>query len=599
MMLSKLNLRNLSRIFTSVKKPVKYTVNNEENKKKYFSTFIGIVGATVSAVTGVSGYVLTERKEKVYLGDVSNFENGSMHEIKILGGKSSVLVSKIDNIIYVTGALCSHYSAPLVGGMLCKDHIKCPWHDAEFDIKTGKCINGPSLDGIPIYIPIIENNKLYINISDNPIDIQIPTMYKRDNKNNEIYIILGGGAAGITAVETLRQEGYTGRIIFISDESTPPYDRPVLSKNLAVSVSKITLRDEKFLTHDCGVEWYPGHKVQNLDSLNNKVILDDGKAFNYDKILVCTGSSPRKLDIPGSDLKNILVLRTPEDAAKINKFAVPGANVVVIGSSFIGVEIAAALKKKKVNVTVVGMESVPFERVLGPKVGNVVLDLIEENAVRFIGNTTAVKFKGRGGAVNAVELVNGEVLAADAVVLGVGSIPNTDYIQGIKMEKDKSIPVDVFMRSRENPNVYAAGDVATFPYFRTAEQIRVEHWDVAMQQGRVAAKNMLNKNVPFNTIPFFWTMLFGKSIRYAGYAKNFDEVVVEGDTKQLKFVAFYAKDKNIHAVATMNYDPFAVQFVEALKLRLVPQTTEIIANLANSKFIVHQLDLHVKTVDKK
>ncbi|KAF8819766.1 pyridine nucleotide-disulfide oxidoreductase domain-containing protein [Cardiosporidium cionae] len=565
--------------------------------------------------------------------------------------KEAVLLSYLDGKFYCTGNSCSHYGAPLHKGTSTKSHVTCPWHDAEFDLKTGKCINGPALNAIPVYSVKIKGEKVVAAL---PLELKNSSpfsMVKRDPNDTRVFVIVGSGAAALTACETLRQDGYTGRIVMLTKEAHPPYDRPVLSKNLKAEIENITLRDAAFLAN-ADIEFRPNTTVKRVNADKNCIELANGENLQYDKVLVATGAEPRVLNIPGNTLENIFVLRRPEDTAKIANFAKRNSRVVVIGSSFIGMEVAAALRKREAKVTVIGMESVPFERVLGSKVGAVFKNMLEEQGVEYIPKETHSTFlfgtfdlyevilftldalnkialqqrkymhvvveiseikdkflcfwihidSGSRGAVNGVELSNGEVIQADAVVLGAGVIPNAKIVDGVSKSRDGSIE-ELFLicllhlfpsSSNEAPNFYAAGDIATFPYFKSGDNIRIEHWDVAMQHGRIAAKNMNGQSIPYNSIPFFWTMLFGKSLRYAGYCHNFDDVICEGDLENYRFVAYYVKNERIVAAATMGMDPAAVAICEALKLNLMPSVSEIRLGFANSTTIIEKLKDHNK-----
>uniref|UniRef100_A0A7S1P5R9 Rieske domain-containing protein n=1 Tax=Vitrella brassicaformis TaxID=1169539 RepID=A0A7S1P5R9_9ALVE len=546
-------------------------------------------------------------EEDVDIGADNEYEDGELYEVKVKSDKK-VLVTRIKGQLFAVGALCSHYNAPLKKGVLGVDHITCAWHDAEFDLKTGKCVNGPGLKAIPTYPIRVNRGRVLVTLPSDMQDHVEPTLAKRDPKDKRVYAIVGAGAAGMAAAETLRQEGFTGRILMFGREAPPPYDRAVLSKNLHADVKKIVLRDHDFMK-SAHIEYLNNSIVTHVDAKAKRIQLDDGDTYSYDKVLIATGAEPRKLFVPGHDCQNVFGLRRPEDARQIANFAKRGMRVVIVGSSFIGMEIAATLARKGCSVSVVGMETVPFERVLGLKVGAMFKKLLEEQGVEFWGNAIVKRFRGRhkaewtrgedmkGTPVEGVELTNGEVLACDAVVVGAGVIPNATLVEGVSMAKDGSILVDALLQSRDEPSLFAAGDVATFPYYKTGLDTRIEHWDVALQQGRTAAKNMMDKHQPFSTVPFFWTMIFGKSIRYAGHVKEFDELVVEGDLSKYQFVAYYIKDDKIEAVATCGRDPAAVGIAEAMRLNIMPTGSEVALGFCNAEMILARLkEYHKKPV---
>jgi NADPH-dependent 2,4-dienoyl-CoA reductase/sulfur reductase-like enzyme len=246
-------------------------------------------------------------------------------------------------------------------------------------------------------------------------------------------------------------------------------------------------------------------------------------------------------------------------------------------------------------VTVVAKTSVPYERVLGKKVGAFFANLLSERDIKYLGNSAAkiIRTDRDTGCVNAVELDDGDVLPADAVIIGAGVIPNCSVDESIKLASDGSIPCTPFLSSKDNKDLFAAGDICSFPYVKTGQELRVEHWDVAMQQGRVAAMNMLDKNIPFNEIPYFWTMVFGKSLRYVGNVGSegvtFDNVIIEGDLAKGEFVAYYTKGERVAAVATVGRDPVAVACGELMRLNAMPSVAEIQLGLMNSEKLLERL----------
>jgi len=519
------------------------------------------------------------------LGKVSDFKEGEMYEIRVLGGKGSVLLSYVDGQYHVTGASCPHYSAPLVKGVVTKTHVTCPWHDAEFDLKTGVCVNGPSVDAIPVYPVSVRDGKIYTKVPQDMEEWVVPKMSKRDPSNKTVFAIVGGGPAAVAAAETLRQEGYTGIIRVYSKEKHAPYDRPVLSKNFTATPEKIALRSLDFFK-EYDIEFLGGVTVKTVDAEKRQVELENGKIEFYDKVLVATGAEPRRIPAPGHQLKNIHVLRTPEDAEQIAKFAKPGTKAVVIGSSFIGMEAAASLKRHGAEVTVVGMEPAPFERVLGVKIGGLFARLLKERGINYKASSVLKQFVGpEGGDVKGVELQSGDKIEADLVVLGAGVIPNTKVVKGVKLGRDGGILVDALFKCPEHPSLFAAGDVARFPFWYLGHDVRIEHWDVAYQQGRIAAKNMLEKYAVYDKIPFFWTVLFGRSLRYAGHALAYDDIIIEGDLDKFDFAAYYVNKGRIDAVVTMGRDPLAVAVCEAMKLNILPSPADLKSGKANSETI--------------
>lgn len=538
----------------------------------------------------------------VDLGAVEDFEKGGLYEVAVNGGKDKVLLSRTaDGTFYCTGASCSHYSASLVKGIVtAKRTVTCPFHDAEFDLETGKCVNGPALSAIPTYAIEVKNGRVVAQIPDE-VTVRAKGVYAKEKKGKktETFVLLGGGAAAATAAETLRAEGFDGRIVMICEESVPPYDRPVLTKNLNAKVDNILLRPLQTLQEELDVQVLLNSRAVGVDLKKKTVRLEGGAAdVNFDKLLLCTGSETRRLSgLPNGTARGIFTVRDVNDLQELGKFLEENSRfnsnprVAIIGSSFVGVELASAFQRRGCkNVTVIGQESVPFERILGHRVGESIKQLITGKGVRYYPHSKVTGFTSTRNRVTGVELASGEIIQADIVLVGIGSVPATKFLANqadFALARDGSIVTDPLLRLPSNPDVYVAGDIATYPYVKTGEEIRVEHWAVAMQQGRVAALNMLGRHVPFTQIPFFWTMIFGKAMRFAGWVgSGFEEVIVEGDIDKQEFVAYYVKDDRVTAVCTMARDPVAVAAVELLEQNLMPSPGELRQGLKNSQDVV-------------
>lgn len=381
----------------------------------------------------------------------------------------------------------------------------------------------------------------------------------------------------------------------LSNESHLPYDRVQLSKSFeAKPVEKLLLRPASFYS-DYDIEVLHGATVKRLDTTGQVVHYASGEqgqgteTLRYDKVLVATGGTPRKLFAPGSDLKNIFTLRTPDDAANIAAVAKKGQKIIVVGGSFIGMEVASALRKKGCEVSVVAMETVPFERVLGKKVGASFARKLQKEGVQWFGTSQVRLFRGNE-SVNGVELEDGEVLPADGVVVGAGVLPNTRFVEGVSLDKNGAIIVNPLLQSEASENVFAAGDVCAYPALATGSRVRIEHWDVATQQGRVAAKNMLGLYQPFTTIPFFWSSLFGLNLRFVGHAPEaLERVIIEGDVSNMEFISYYTEDDEIRAVATVNRDPVAVACAELMRRGRMPRVSELMLGTVNANVILQRL----------
>eukprot|EP01112_Ceratiomyxa_fruticulosa_P020486 TRINITY_DN6985_c0_g1_i1.p1 TRINITY_DN6985_c0_g1~~TRINITY_DN6985_c0_g1_i1.p1 ORF type:complete len:622 (+),score=147.53 TRINITY_DN6985_c0_g1_i1:98-1963(+) len=512
------------------------------------------------------------------VGKVGDLKPGEMKEVVVNDVK--LLLSNANGTLHATGLKCSHYGAPLNKGALAGEVVYCPWHAAAFSVVTGKSEGAPALDDIPVYTVRIENDNVFVSIPKTAkTDDKVAPARKghlcncSSGKAPKTFVILGGGGSGLVAAQTLRQEGFKGRVVLITKEDELPYDRPMLSKQVGIPKEKVTLRDDQFFkTHD--IEVHRGVEVNEVDTQGRKIKFSDGSDLTYDSVLLATGATPIVLPIPGNGLSGVHTLRSYKDSKELAEDVEGKKKIVVIGSGFIGLEVSSWLRKaKNLDVTIVALEKVPFENVLGKEVGSVFQKLAEENGVKFKLNTSVKEITGNG-KVDSVVLQNGEKLEADLVVMGTGVKPATKMIKGLDLHpRDGSVIVDSKLRAGEN--VYAAGDIATFPYFITGENVRVEHWQNAQDQGRVAAKNMLGKNLDFNRVPFFWTNQFGVGLRYVGYAPKYDEVIIDGDLNTRKFVAYFIRNGKIAAVAAMGKDPYGPAAVELFSRDAFPSLDEI------------------------
>eukprot|EP00741_Cyanophora_paradoxa_P005508 tig00000889_g5340.t1 len=532
-----------------------------------------------------------EEEEVVDVMGEGDMQDGEMREVVCGSGK--VLVYRVDGKYYATSPKCPHFGAPLAKGVLSGNRVVCPWHAAAFDVMSGDLKNGPAIDGLVSYKVRVEGGRVKVTVPRTLGDQQRPPkMAARDPADKRTFVVVGAGAAGAIAAETLRQEGFTGRIVVVTNETTTPLDRTILSKNMGADPAKIALRPASFYEAH-GIELLTNKRVDEVDADAKTLRCHDGTVLSYDSVLIAAGGNPRRLPVEGAWLRNVHTLRTAEDSKDIAGAAKEGTKVVVVGASFIGMEVAAALAKaKKADVTVVGVEAAPFERVLGPRVGAGVRKLFEANGVKFALGTGVEKIEGNSSqVVRRVRLADGTVLEADLVVLGAGIEPATKRItlKGIPKDADGAIPVDASMRAGKD--VFAAGDVARFPYWAAADApVRVEHWAVAEQLGRVAGAAMAGKPAAFREVPFFWSMFFMKGIRYAGHAAGgYDEVVYEGSPEELNFVAYYLKGDRVAAVATAGRDPVASGMVEAIRRGKMPAAGEIRAGRVTSEQILASL----------
>ncbi|MEH1955992.1 FAD-dependent oxidoreductase [Nostoc sp.] len=514
------------------------------------------------------------------VANVNDLNDGEMRQVSV--SEIKILLSRIDGKFYAVSAHCTHDGAPLADGVLSGDHVVCPWHSACFNVTTGDQQEPPGLDSLAGYEVRIEGENVIVSVPEQTTGLRSlppqvsPAMAQfNPSVDGRTFVILGAGAAGIHAAEALRVTGYQGRIVMITQEDQLPYERTKLSKDYftgKISSEEMPLRSLDFF-QEHAIEVLLNQQVEQVQTTNKAIAFTNGDSLTYDALLVATGGKPRLLDIPGADLQNIFTLRTFADADRILTAIKQKGQAVVIGSSFIGMETAAGLSQHGLQVTVISPDSVPFKKILGEEIGKIFQQVHEEKGVSFKFGRKAVEFAGNG-KVEAVVLDNGDRLQADIVIIGVGVEPATDFLQGVELHpKDRSVVVDEYLRAGDG--IYAAGDIARYPDWRTSESIRVEHWRVAAQQGRIAAHNMAGKAVKFRGIPFFWTMQFKFSLRYIGHAQSWDEMIVDGDLQKQQFVAFYIKNNQVLAVATSNRDTEAAAISELMRLNQMPTVEEL------------------------
>lgn len=507
-------------------------------------------------------------ERKIAVAKFSAIKNGEMREVDANGTK--VLLVRTGDQCFALGATCTHYGAPLVQGALVGERIICPWHHACFRATSGDLLEPPALDALPRFALEIEGDDIFVTLPEKPADRRTPDMAKRDSAADErVFVILGGGAAGYAAAQTLREDDFKGRIVMITRESQAPYDRPKLSKNYLqgkVGPKGMPLRPDEFFD-EYGIEILRDKIVTSVDAAAKTVTFQDGETLPYDSLLVATGGEPHRLDLPGTDLKNIFALRSFDSADAIIAAAQNAQNAVVIGASFIGMETACGLKERGLAVTVVAPGKVPFEQTLGAEIGQMLQKLHEKNGVQFRLGAHATGFEGEG-KVRAVVLDTGERITADLVIAGVGVVPATSFLNGVTLHKDGGVVTDEHLRAGED--FYAAGDIARFPDARSGASTRIEHWRTALQQGRTAAHNMTGKETAYTAVPFFWTVQFGANLRYVGHAQEWDEIIFQGDVAQQKFLAFYVKDDRVLAIAGSKRDRDLASLQEMMRLDQIP-----------------------------
>ena len=467
-----------------------------------------------------------------------------------------VVIGRIDDMYYAVAGNCSHYGAPLDKGVLKGTNLICPWHHACFDIRSGERLEPPALNNLWHYPLRIEEGDVMVTL---PHDNQTepPT---RTISSDETIVIIGGGAAGNAAAEELCRANYAGKIVILNAVETVPLDRPNLSKDYLAGEAQpdwLPLRDEKWYAART-IDLQRNTSVARINPSEHTVVTKDGKSIAYNKLLLATGATPRNLkDTPGTDLGNVFLLRELRDSDNIIEASKDAKKAVVIGASFIGMEVAASLAKgRKLSVTVVAPEALPFERILGPEIGRMFQTEHEANGVQFQLRSEVAEIKGKGKNVASVVLKSGEEIAADLVVIGVGVQPTTDYLTepGLRMnDKDHSVEVNGRLQT-SHPDIYAAGDIARWNNEHGNSQ-RIEHWRAAQQQGIVAARNMVGRADEITAhVPFFWTTQWDIELRYVGHAEQWDEIIYRGHPQDKDFLAFYVAKRQLLAAAGLERD---------------------------------------------
>ncbi|MFY9952990.1 FAD-dependent oxidoreductase [Bradyrhizobium sp.] len=466
-------------------------------------------------------------------------------------GDQDVLLVRSGAAVYAIDAHCSHYHGPLAEGLVVGTSVRCPWHHACFDLRTGEATRAPALSALSVWQVNREGDRIFVRQKrEQPV-----ARGKGPVDSPDRIVIVGGGAAGFAAAEMLRRQEFRGEVVMLSDDAAPPVDRPNLSKDyLAGSAPEdwLPLRPDNFYT-DANIELRLGSGVAAIDTTARHVVLAGGASVAYDRLLLATGAEPVRLPIPGADQPHVHTLRSLADCRAIIDNAKGARRAIVIGASFIGLEAAAALRARGIEVHVVAPEQRPMERILGADMGDFVRKLHEQHGVIFhLGDTVA--------AIDGVRatLKSGGLLEADLVVVGVGVRPRLALAEQAGLRLDRGIVVDAHLETSVG-GIYAAGDIARWPDPHSGENIRVEHWVVAERQGQTAARNMLEQGEAFETVPFFWSQHYDVPINYVGHAEKWDEIAVDGDIAARDCLVRYKRNGRVLAVASIYRDVASLQ----------------------------------------
>jgi 3-phenylpropionate/trans-cinnamate dioxygenase ferredoxin reductase subunit len=461
-------------------------------------------------------------------------------------GEQDVVLVRDGERFFAVGALCTHYHAPLADGLVVGGTIRCPWHHACFDLATGEALRAPALDPLSCWQVQREGDQLFVR-EKLP---RAPAAEGDRAQHPASVVIIGGGAAALAAADMLRRRAYGGPVTMISADADPPVDRPNLSKDYLAGQAKESWMPlwptARYAKRE--VDLRVGTRVASIDTANRAVVLEDGSRKEYGALLIATGADPVRLPIPGADPAAVLYLRSFADSRAIVARASGAARVVVVGASFIGLEVAASLRARGLAVDVVAPDHQPLERVLGPEIGQFVRALHESHGVVFHLGQTVASMHGR-----TVTLSGGDRLDADFVVMGVGVRPSVALAERAGLAMDRGILVNEFLETSA-PDVFAAGDVARWPDVHSGERIRVEHWVVAERQGQTAARNMLGARVRFDAVPFFWSQHYDVAINYVGHAERWDAITVDGSLDARDATVSYLRDGRRLAAATISRD---------------------------------------------
>ena len=475
-------------------------------------------------------------------------------------GEEAILVRRGKDY-FAVGAACTHYHGPLAKGLIIGNTIRCPLHHACFSLRTGEALYAPALDPIACWRVEVTPNQVFVREKLGSPTGGIESTVASPAKAPTSVVMVGGGAAALAAADMLRRCGYSGPVTMVSADDVPPYDRPNLSKDFLAGTAPeewMPLRSAQYYV-DRKIELVLNQRVTAIDAARRAVSLDDGRQLAYGALLLATGADPIRLAVPISGAARVFYLRSFADSRAIVAAAESARAAVVVGASFIGLEVAASLRARGIDVHVVGLEQVPLERVMGRDIGVFLRNLHESHGVTFHLGQSLSRVDG-----NQVTLTGGTTLQADIVVLGVGVRPAIALAEQAGLAIDRGISVNEYLEASA-PGVFAAGDIARWPDPHCGDRIRVEHWVVAQRQGQAAARNMLGLREPFAAVPFFWSQHYDLVINYVGHAEKYDTATIDGTLESRDCAVTYRRGERTVAVATISRDLQSLQAEHAME----------------------------------
>ena len=526
-----------------------------------------------------------------------DLQPGQMMSVKVGEADHALALYNVNGKFFATGGKCSHVGAPLSWGYLMDKEVYCPFHLARFEVTSGEKVTSPANQGIPSYPVILEGGEVFIEVPEGVNDpsayINSKKLQKPDWSDKRHFVIVGGGASGFTCAETLRREGFMGRITMLTKENWLPYDRTVMSKNFKADMQSALMQPSEFY-EEYGIEVKKNCQVTGVNSNEMQVETSTGEVLNFDKLMVGTGASARVPEVYQKYLgcENVFTLRKADDHPKVKQVLSEAENIVIIGGSFLGFEAATSIRKANPDkkVTVVEMDEVPLGRVMGKEIGAQLTELQRVHNNKVLTGKPVESFEVSGNRVQSVKVGN-ENIKADFVLISTGAQIETSFMPRNLVNYDQSIPVSSLLQT-DHPHIYAAGDVASFPVVHSKTTNRIEHWALAQDHGMHAAYNMLGKGIHFSSVPFFWSNQF-VNIQYAGVGGGdftFSEVKNEGDLLKEARITYFYKGERCIGAATCNWPGAVTHLRIAMEKGLIPSKSQLAYGIRYST-IVEDLEL--------